>query len=231
MKLIQNIGPIEYTTKNGNLRKDIHARFKCEICGDSVTKVIHDGIKAKSCGSQYCVKVVRGNTSIDAMKIANVSHGKSGSKIYNVWQAMRQRCYNPKNRKYSIYGGKGIEISDNWKTFESFYSDMGEEYEKQFKEYKKLNDRSIRDIPTIDRIDSSKNYCVENCQWISLHDNSKKDCIKAVRRINNSTEVRFESAAEAARLTNKATPGHITACCQGKRNSHAGFKWQYDIMR
>ena len=42
--------------------------------------------------------------------------------------------------------------------FENFYADMKNGY---------------TDSMTIDRIDSSKNYCKENCRWISKSENSR----------------------------------------------------------
>ena len=36
---------------------------------------------------------------------------------------MKSRCYNPKASKYYLYGGKGIEVCEEWKNdFMSFYN-------------------------------------------------------------------------------------------------------------
>ena len=70
----------------------------------------------KSCG---CVKRER-------VRRLKLSHGQSGSLIHQVWGAMIQRCGNPKNKDYGLYGGRGIFVCDQWRnSFESFASDMG----------------------------------------------------------------------------------------------------------
>ena len=65
---------------------------------------------------------------------------------------MKSRCYNSKASKYYLYGGKGITVCEEWKNnFMSFY------------DWAMTN--GYKDGLTIDRIDSDKNYCPENCKW------------------------------------------------------------------
>ena len=36
----------------------------------------------------------------------------SGTRLYIIWQGMKQRCYNPNHPQYSNYGGRGITACD-----------------------------------------------------------------------------------------------------------------------
>jgi len=74
----------------------------------------------------------------------------SKTDIYVVWCNMKQRCNNPKNRKYPRYGGRGIKYCDEWESFKNFYQDMNPTYVKGL---------------TLDRINNDGNYCKENCRW------------------------------------------------------------------
>jgi hypothetical protein len=89
---------------------------------------------------------------------ANTKHGLRSHPIYYIWRAMCTRCYNPLARQYPWYGGKGIKVCERWHTFENFVSDMPN-YEVGL---------------TLDRIDPSKDYCKENCQWLTKSANSSK---------------------------------------------------------
>jgi hypothetical protein len=76
-------------------------------------------------------------------------HGKTNSSAYRIWQGMRARCANPKNRAYKNYGGRGIDVCHDWQSFNSFYADMGDP----------------PDGMTLERLDNDKGYSKANCQW------------------------------------------------------------------
>ena len=63
---------------------------------------------------------------------------------------MKQRCLNKNKQNYHFYGGKGISICDRWlNSFENFLEDMGERPSGM----------------SLDRVNSEKDYCKENCRW------------------------------------------------------------------
>jgi AP2 domain. len=71
------------------------------------------------------------------------------SPTYQSWDAMIQRCTNPKTRFFSYYGGRGIAVCERWKRFEDFLSDMGN----------KPNGT------TLERINGDLGYEPRNCKW------------------------------------------------------------------
>lgn len=190
----------------------------------SGNRMIHIGIfVCPVCKKQMKLKMNRGlaqNTCKQCRGTQNVSHGLSGKPFYHVWQAMRARCSNPNNSKYHIYGGKGITVCEEWQTFEGFWKDMEKGYQFGL---------------TIDRIDSSKGYNKDNCQWVPHSRNSAK--ISKVRPVtqyhvvlkpvHTLLELKQWPSALAAAEELGLVAAHITVVCQGKRKTHGGYAWKY----
>ena len=85
----------------------------------------------------------------------------SNSRLANIFNGMVARCYSENDKTYKWYGQKGIRICEEWlndpKTFEEWA----------------LNNGYSEDL-TIDRINSDKDYCPDNCRWIPLKENSRR---------------------------------------------------------
>lgn len=90
--------------------------------------------------------------------MGQVTHGRTYSKIYRTWTAMKSRCRNPNDPNYFNYGGRGLTVCDEWNSFEKFLEDMGE---LPFPEAE------------IDRIDNDLGYFKENCRWVTKSENSR----------------------------------------------------------
>ena len=146
---------------------------KCD-CGNMKT-VRSDSLLCgaiKSCG---CIK--RKQDEVNLTK--NHRHKMSGMRIYSEWQGMKGRCYNKGNARYADWGGRGIEVCEQWRnSFESFYIwAMANGYQ---------------DNLTIDRIDNNGNYCPENCRWVGQQEQCRNRRSNINITIGNSTRTLME---------------------------------------
>ena len=78
--------------------------------------------------------------------------GEKPTRLYVIWRDMKSRCSDTKNIGYSLYGGRGISVCDEWRNnFETFRNWAQE--------------NGYRDDLSIDRIDVDGNYEPANCKW------------------------------------------------------------------
>ena len=103
------------------------------------------------CGAEQSTRrdhVISGRSK-GCISCSHIKHGMEGTKVYNVWAGMKQRCQNSKYHSYANYGGRGITVCERWQKFENFYTDMGDPPQGS----------------SIDRRDNHKGYTPENCHW------------------------------------------------------------------
>lgn len=144
----------------------------------------------KSCGC-YKAEVISkigkqtGSTNIiKAHKVAweqNKTHGASKTRLYRIWEGMKQRCYNPNSDAYIFYGGKGIEFYEEWKNFSVFQEwALSHGYEEEL---------------SIDRIKPENGYSPENCRWVTSSFNSQRagEEYKLYILTNNKTGEQFQT--------------------------------------
>ena len=116
-------------------------------CGNRVS-VWGSYLRAGLIQSCNCLRIER---TIAATR----KHGMRRTRTYTIWCGIIRRCTVPKCANFAEYGGRGIGVSPEWRSFEQFYADMGEAPEDC----------------QIDRVDNDKGYCATNCRWVSRSEN------------------------------------------------------------
>lgn len=91
-----------------------------------------------------------------------VIHGRSGDRLFKVWSSMIARCTSETHKAYRNYGGRGITVCHEWKTFQGFLDDMEADYVIGL---------------TLERRDNNKGYSRDNCYWTTkkIQNNNRRD--------------------------------------------------------
>ena len=112
----------------------------CKHCGRQTIKDSRSVQTRNSCG---CRRGVR--------------HGLRHHRIYSIYHDMLKRCYNSKTSKFKYYGGKGVEVCQEWREdVTAFYEwSMSHGYAPKL---------------SIDRIDTNGNYSPSNCRWVTMEE-------------------------------------------------------------
>lgn len=128
----------------------IHSYWKCRCDCGNVIDVRGSCLREKQTKSCGCF---RREASSDRAK-RRQSHGLSKSKIWNVWQAIKMRCFNKNHFSYKNYGGRGITICEEWcNDIQSFF------------DYVSKLEHFGEDGYSLDRINNDGNYEPGNVRW------------------------------------------------------------------
>ena len=97
------------------------------------------------------------------------------------YRSMFYRCYNPKCSQYKNYGGRGIEVCEEWReSIEAFA--------------KWVETSNYEEGLTLDRIDVNGNYEPSNCRWATQKQQANNRRSSAYITIGNETKTIAEWA-------------------------------------
>jgi hypothetical protein len=100
--------------------------------------------------------------------------GKYSHPLYRTWWGIVQRCRNENSHAYHRYGGRGIDICEEWRnSFDAFVAYVGERPSKQH---------------SIDRIDNDKGYMPGNVRWATKEEQAKNTPRNVWIEINGVTK-------------------------------------------
>lgn len=144
--------------------------FECE-CGN--IKVLNKAnVKKGSTKSCGCLKKEQDNINLNrngSEPTKYDSKGLSNHPLYHKWMDMKRRCYNVNHSQYKYYGGRGIEMCEDWLySFQAFFNwSINNGWENGLE---------------IDRINNDGNYEPNNCRYITHKENCN----------NRSTTIKIE---------------------------------------
>lgn len=129
---------------------------RCD-CGADV-KVNSRSLRSGNTSSCGCFRKQKMSELATARNLRH-GHNYAGkeSPTHKSWTAMIQRTTNSNYTHWKDYGGRGITVCDQWRSFEVFLADMGERPEGK----------------TLDRINVNGNYEPGNCRWATLSEQQK----------------------------------------------------------
>lgn len=143
-------GFLTYTGEAKTIGKYKYGLYKCR-CGKE--KYIEIGSVAygntKSCGCLY-----------DSRKNEFGLKSYDYEKLYSVWKNMKERCYKADSDRYYTYGARGIGVCDEWR--ENFHAFA-----------KWAVDNGWRIGLSIERKDLNRDYCPENCTFITMKEQAR----------------------------------------------------------
>ena len=119
------------------------------------------------------------------MRLKELRHGHFGKPHFRRWSSFVQRCFNPKNTNYAVYGARGITIADVWSPLNpeganNFITWMTEHEQQFFKNHPEHRGKRIE----VGRLDIDKGYSPENCVIRPFASgNQKRRHVKLTERI------------------------------------------------
>lgn len=159
----KRFGKLVVVSEGTKRKGDRQSRWICQCdCGNTTHPI--NGYDLRNGHTQSC-----GCLHKETMSKNKTTHGKSKTKAYNIHQGIKARCFNPKERFYGSYGGRGITVCDEWKDdFQAFY------------DYVSKLPHFDEEGYSLDRMNNNGNYEPGNVRWATSSEqgNNKRNCHK-----------------------------------------------------
>lgn len=157
---------------NKNCRTKDGLRCQCKSCQRAYRQSEKGKVVNLKAQKKY-LKTLKGKVALEAdKKRKKIANRTIKGHLRFVFSRMIGRCYNPKNKDYKYYGGRGIAV--RFLSFEYFYDYVVYEL--------KVDPREL----TIDRIDNDGDYERGNIRFVTQADNNRNKPKK--RRRNNDSK-------------------------------------------
>ena len=129
------------------------------ICGVEKLVFKPDLSRGKSTCCINCSRVNDPQKFLDIKKRHSLVGNLKDLPPYHIWRGIQQRCENANEPAYVNYGGRGIQLSDEWGDYLNF---IDWSYTNGWQEGL-----------TIERLDVHGNYSPDNCKWIPLKEQAR----------------------------------------------------------
>src|SRR3989304_5396674 len=142
----------------------------------------------------------------------NYKHGGKGTKLYSVWQSMKQRIFNPNSKDYKYYGGRGITICLEWTDKLNGYI--------AFRDWALSN--GYKEGLVIDRENSDGGYVPANCGFLTIEESNRNTRKTITMEIANEIRYLWKTGnCTQKELSIKFNVSHqtISLIINNKRNS------------
>ncbi len=126
---------------------------------------------------------------------------------------MKRRCYNPEEKFYKDYGGRGIKICDEWMDKKEGHSNF----------QKWAVENGWEEGRSIDRIDVNGNYEPSNCRWATPEEQANNRRNNNYITINGVTKTTSEWARQIG-ISQNAFTGRINSGWTGEELLKPKFK-------
>lgn len=126
------------------IAKNRKAIWKCECSCENHTIITVQGANLRNGNTQSC-------GCLHKERFNRYSHGQTNTKLYGVWNGIKNRCLNPNHKSYKNYGGRGIKLCEQWLDFSNFYEWA-------------LNN-GYKEGLSIERENVNGDYEPSNCHW------------------------------------------------------------------